>query len=569
MFAAAAGECIVRLFGTAPAVRPIWISDNSNVYKRSTNPILGFELKANYRNDDPNPNQSYPSTNAHGQRDVERSLAKPGGVRRILLLGDSVVEGHGIMDLDATMSRQLEQTYDDRTEVLNFGVSGYCTLSEIELLETKGLDFDPDVVVLVFVKNDFRNFNPVAFDLDSAVERPTIVKHLFVGSHLFRLMCLQFNLFQFGADADPAKWNSDAVGDNNVVDGLRRFRDLAADRGFLPIVAVWPSHANGQIVDEPAMPDGKSLIIERLADVNGLRSFRFSPYIRDYLKKSGGNARSLYLTADDLHPSPKGCAVAAEVLHTVLANIDRYAPAPDLADSEDREATKAAMALGTKETSGLERVHNNAARRLREEGRFDEALKELQEAIAINPDLPEAHFNFGVIYQKQGRLLQARASFIRSLELQENEEAHYNLGVILLDANELADAEMHFRAALAIKSDYVNALISLGVALARQNRIDEARAQLQRALAIEPDARAHNNLAGTYFSEKRYALAIDDYRKAIELDPAYFAATLNLAMALEATGERQAATEQYRRALELRPTDPSIHAALNRLNEPK
>ena len=123
-------EVGIRAAGLAPAVKAIWVSDEESVYRRSANPVLGFELKPNYRNDDPNPNQSYPSTNAWGQRDVERPIEKPAGVARILLLGDSVVEGHGIMEIDATISRQLERLFPDgSTEVLNFGVSGYCTRS--------------------------------------------------------------------------------------------------------------------------------------------------------------------------------------------------------------------------------------------------------------------------------------------------------------------------------------------------------------------------------------------------------------------------------------------------------
>ena len=55
------------------------------------------------------------------------------------------------------MSRQLEMRYGDgQTEVLNFGVSGYCTLAEVELLEVKGIQFQPDLVVLVFVEKRFQ-----------------------------------------------------------------------------------------------------------------------------------------------------------------------------------------------------------------------------------------------------------------------------------------------------------------------------------------------------------------------------------------------------------------------------
>ena len=146
-------EILVWRLGSAPDVKPIEITSDQTVYERSTNPILGFELKANYRDDKADLKKSYPRTNAHGQRDVERSIDKPPGVKRIILLGDSVVEGMGVGEIDDTMSRQLEMLYEDgKTEVLNFAVSGYCTLAEVELLEVKGLQFDPDIVILVFVE---------------------------------------------------------------------------------------------------------------------------------------------------------------------------------------------------------------------------------------------------------------------------------------------------------------------------------------------------------------------------------------------------------------------------------
>ena len=240
LFALLLSELAVRILGLAPEVKAIDTESADCVYQRSTNPILGFELKAGYRNDDPDYVATYERTNAHGLRDRERSLEKPPATRRILLLGDSVVEGHGLAET-VTISRHWEALYtDSKTEVLNFGVSAYCTLAEIELLERKGLAFDPDVVVVLFVENDFDNFNREAFALESAFERPSVVNGLYRCSDFFRLASIRLNLFQLGADADPARWNSEAIGDNNVVEGFRRLRALADREGFQPLVVVWP-----------------------------------------------------------------------------------------------------------------------------------------------------------------------------------------------------------------------------------------------------------------------------------------------------------------------------------------
>ena len=101
------------------------------------------------------------TTNSHGLRDVERQFEKKPGVKRIILLGDSVVEGINYVDDNETIARQLETQFaGQQTEVLNLGTAGYCTQAEVELLKMKGLRYRPDFVLHVFTPNDFQNFNP-------------------------------------------------------------------------------------------------------------------------------------------------------------------------------------------------------------------------------------------------------------------------------------------------------------------------------------------------------------------------------------------------------------------------
>ena len=75
-------EIGVRVLKLAPDIRFIDVTNDDTVYRRSTNPVLGFELKAGWRDPSADLVKSYPSTNAEGQRDVERTRAKPAHVRR-------------------------------------------------------------------------------------------------------------------------------------------------------------------------------------------------------------------------------------------------------------------------------------------------------------------------------------------------------------------------------------------------------------------------------------------------------------------------------------------------------
>jgi hypothetical protein len=97
--------------------------------------------------------------NSFGLRDSEHPLQKPPGVFRIAILGDSYVEGLQV-PLDSVFSKVLERTLRDRgydCETLNFGVSGYGPDQELVLLKKYALQFDPDLVILSFSKNDVGN----------------------------------------------------------------------------------------------------------------------------------------------------------------------------------------------------------------------------------------------------------------------------------------------------------------------------------------------------------------------------------------------------------------------------
>ncbi len=90
--------------------------------------------------------------NSRGFRDVERELAKPEGHFRIVVLGDSFMEGYSV-ELESSFHRRLEALARERghpVEVLNLGVGGYGTLQEYLLLREEGWRYEPDLVLLAF-----------------------------------------------------------------------------------------------------------------------------------------------------------------------------------------------------------------------------------------------------------------------------------------------------------------------------------------------------------------------------------------------------------------------------------
>jgi hypothetical protein len=119
------GEIMVRVAGLAPEIIPINTRENQ-AFKISSNPVLGYELRENALYSDMEHGIGN-KTNSHGQWDRERKYEKPAGIRRIILLGDSIVLAGDVFEMSNGngMSARLEKILgEDRVEVLNFGVTG-------------------------------------------------------------------------------------------------------------------------------------------------------------------------------------------------------------------------------------------------------------------------------------------------------------------------------------------------------------------------------------------------------------------------------------------------------------
>lgn len=120
-------------------------------------PALGWEKKPGAEADLHRPEyKTHLTINQHGLRGPDRDYDKPAGTRRVLLVGDSFVEGYTVGE-ESTVRHRLEaalRTDGTPWEVLNAGTRGYSTDQEWQLYETEGRRYAPDVVVLFFYYND-------------------------------------------------------------------------------------------------------------------------------------------------------------------------------------------------------------------------------------------------------------------------------------------------------------------------------------------------------------------------------------------------------------------------------
>ena len=94
--------------------------------------------------------------NKHGLRSPEIDMKKKDGTKRVMIMGDSVVFGWGV-EQDSIFPIRLQKMLDKsgpEYEVIAAGVGSWNTRTEYEYFRSAGIEFDPDVLVLVIVAND-------------------------------------------------------------------------------------------------------------------------------------------------------------------------------------------------------------------------------------------------------------------------------------------------------------------------------------------------------------------------------------------------------------------------------
>ncbi|MGH9832014.1 MAG: tetratricopeptide repeat protein, partial [Blastocatellia bacterium] len=107
-------------------------------------------------------------------------------------------------------------------------------------------------------------------------------------------------------------------------------------------------------------------------------------------------------------------------------------------------------------------------------------------AFEINPDLPDNHFNFGVLLAGQERDKEAALAFRRCLELNPYyAEAHHNYALLIEREGKLDEAARHYRKAIENKPGYRPAHFHLGRILVNQNKLAEAIEHFQKTLTPE------------------------------------------------------------------------------------
>jgi tetratricopeptide (TPR) repeat protein len=189
---------------------------------------------------------------------------------------------------------------------------------------------------------------------------------------------------------------------------------------------------------------------------------------------------------------------------------------------------------GVSETTEFGRNYLSYGSVFFERGYMEEAEHFLRLALRDDPSGAEALYGLGSVYLQQQKSTEARDSFERAVRLQ----AHY-------------------------PGTLPNAWNNLGLLAAREGHTEEAIQDFQRALTMDPDHLiALQNLGNAYRQGKRWEDAKSVLLRALQLSPENPEANYGLGMVFAQLNDTQQAYEYLQKALAARPAYPE---ALNNL----
>jgi lysophospholipase L1-like esterase len=264
-------------------------------YKTSNNSILVNELIPNFSQKFDGFMVKLPETtitiNSDGFRDKDYSVIKPNNTFRIIILGDSFTFGTGVENWE-TYPEILENKLNYlnngvKYEILNFGSPGYATLQEVELFKTKGLKYNPDMIIVGYFFND-------------------VIDHR-----------LDVEIWQ--------KLNEE-YGINSTIEKLERYRKIYHDMNNKVQARIQDFWNNSEIpfleLDNISKAKGIKVIIFVISTFNQKHYYLLEDFAKkhnwDILKFNHTWSETLYLHSLDPHPNYYGHKLMAEQLFSYL-----------------------------------------------------------------------------------------------------------------------------------------------------------------------------------------------------------------------------------------------------------
>ena len=170
------------------------------------------------------------------------------------------------------------------------------------------------------------------------------------------------------------------------------------------------------------------------------------------------------------------------------------------------------------------------------QGRKEEALVSVQQAIGLAPDFPFPHNLHGRVMYSMGNMKEAEASFREAIRLDPDDADHYHqLAYVYFSRSRYEESLELVEQGLALAPEEVDGINLRGRLLIKLGREPEAQDAFEASINKNPEnSYTHLNMGWAKLEAGSHKESLDHFREAVRLDPGNDAARAGLVEGLKA-----------------------------------
>jgi tetratricopeptide (TPR) repeat protein len=234
---------------------------------------------------------------------------------------------------------------------------------------------------------------------------------------------------------------------------------------------------------------------------------------------------------------------------------------------EGRAAALLADALHGKKPHAEAEAHRILARAFDSGHKYEDATRHFREAVRQDPQNAILRFELAMALESDAHADEAIAELKTATNLDpENAMPHAAMGAVLLRTGRPDQAIEEFRAATRIEPRNASYQAALGEALAREpGRGREAALAFETAVRLKPgESGALTSLLVELDTQKRYQEVVQTTEADLRKHPASVESHVKAGIAYAYAGKLDAAEKEIRRAVELDPSNGTVHVVMAR-----
>jgi arylsulfatase A-like enzyme/Flp pilus assembly protein TadD len=219
------------------------------------------------------------------------------------------------------------------------------------------------------------------------------------------------------------------------------------------------------------------------------------------------------------------------------------------------------------EDNNIVDAHHMLGRIAVNQERFEDAVRHFQRAVELDPNNKNSLMGLASTYAALKRFDDALVGFRRVIEIAGREtDASLSMADIYVTREEYSEAAAILEEAIAAGGTQAIVYNKLGEVRVEQGRPDTASALFEQAIErAEEFPMPHFNLAVMCEAQGRIDQAISHYERAIELEPKFFKAQFNLGLLYGKLGRVDRQLELWEAAIESNPKFVQGHYRLGNL----